>query len=356
MPKLTSTIGLFAALYLITVPLSNAEIYRYKDDNGRWHYSDTKPHNSNKEVQQVQQKHHNTIDLDINNFVAPAIPPDLCQADADRDSLYYKKRGGYLGKKGSFELQEKKTDENSRTLYALNNYFLPIELEINLSQSNNIKTQPALPLSITVPAQKKIKVAEISVNQAFKPWSYSYSHRYGLGDKNARHDSDCYYLAPVPPANDYLITQAFNGSFSHNSSYNRYAIDIAMPLGTPVLAARSGVVIHKQTEEVLNGLDESFKSRANSIAILHADGTIAVYAHLQFRSIRFREGMSVKTGQVIAKSGNTGYSTGPHLHFEVVSNQNLRWQSMPFKFIQEGEIITPQQGETVSNKALETQP
>ncbi len=165
-------------------------------------------------------------------------------------------------------------------------------------------------------------------------------------------------IAPIyHPCLPARITQSPRrlSGFSHNSPYNRYAVDIAMPLGTPVLATRDGVVINRKTEHVLSGLSESFKSRANSIAILHGDGTIAVYAHLQFRSIRFHEGMSVKAGDVIAKSGNTGYSTGPHLHFEVVKNKNMIWHAMHFEFMLDGIPVVPQTGMLLRNTAKEKQ-
>lgn len=71
---------------------------------------------------------------------------------------------------------------------------------------------------------------------------------------------------------------------------------------------------------------------ANVVRILHEDGTYAIYAHLNWNSIRVRVGDVVERGEYIADSGNTGYSSGPHLHFVVVRNTGMTMQSVPVTF------------------------
>jgi murein DD-endopeptidase MepM/ murein hydrolase activator NlpD len=82
-------------------------------------------------------------------------------------------------------------------------------------------------------------------------------------------------------------------------------IDIAGPIGTPILSAADGVVIEA-------GPASGF---GLWVRVQHEDGTITVYGHLDTFSVR--EGQQVKAGQQIARMGNRGFSTGPHLHFEV---------------------------------------
>lgn len=85
-----------------------------------------------------------------------------------------------------------------------------------------------------------------------------------------------------------------------------YGIDIAGPIGTPILAAADGVVLEA-------GPASGF---GLWVRVQHPDGTITIYGHMQDYSVR--EGQQVKAGQQIARMGNRGFSTGPHLHFEVV--------------------------------------
>lgn len=81
------------------------------------------------------------------------------------------------------------------------------------------------------------------------------------------------------------------------------------------------------------GVDPNIQSRANAIRILHADGTMAVYAHLQADSVWVALGQRVECGAWLANSGNTGFSTGPHLHFVVQRNAGLELVSTPFEFV-----------------------
>ena len=85
-------------------------------------------------------------------------------------------------------------------------------------------------------------------------------------------------------------------------------IDIAVPVGTSVKAAECGVVIFAG-----NG-----GSYGNLVKIDHGNGVITAYAHLD--TISVSKGQAVNSNTEIAKSGNTGRSTGPHLHFEVVKD------------------------------------
>lgn len=83
-------------------------------------------------------------------------------------------------------------------------------------------------------------------------------------------------------------------------------IDVAAPIGTPILAAAAGSVIAAEWHDGGYG---------NLVKIQHPDGSVTLYAHNQ--KILVREGQAVEQGELIAEMGSTGYSTGPHLHFEV---------------------------------------
>jgi murein DD-endopeptidase MepM/ murein hydrolase activator NlpD len=80
------------------------------------------------------------------------------------------------------------------------------------------------------------------------------------------------------------------------------------------------------------GLDlEQYGGRANFVRIVHEDGTMAVYAHLQEDGVLVRPGQRVRTGQRIGTSGNTGFTTAPHLHIALQVNRGMRLESIPFR-------------------------
>lgn len=83
-------------------------------------------------------------------------------------------------------------------------------------------------------------------------------------------------------------------------------IDIAAPVGTPIFAAAAGVVIKSGWNSGGYG---------NMVDIQHTDGTITRYAHN--KRLLVHKGQAVYQGQQISEMGNTGFSTGPHLHFEI---------------------------------------
>lgn len=152
------------------------------------------------------------------------------------------------------------------------------------------------------------------------------------GTLNVQHDDTVRYQFPLKPAEDFTIVQGFGGAFSHKGA-SRYAVDIAVPVGTPVYAARGGRVIDIKASSDSGGPEKSFADEANFIAILHADNTVGEYYHLKKNGVAVSLGDTVSTGDKIGFSGNTGFSTIPHLHFAVyrVTDQG-RHQTIPFIF------------------------
>jgi murein DD-endopeptidase MepM/ murein hydrolase activator NlpD len=67
------------------------------------------------------------------------------------------------------------------------------------------------------------------------------------------------------------------------------------------------------------------------VRLLHDDGAMSVYAHLKTDGVHVRVGQRVRAGQPIGLSGNTGFTTGPHLHFAVQVNRGMRLESIPFR-------------------------
>lgn len=235
--------------------------------------------------------------------------------------------------------------EREPILNVSNDYGGPVELEFFLLESKNISSLPQLPVRVVVPAESEIEAVRMWPTQEDAAFSYSYSYRHGIGDPSAEHRPSRPYRPPFQAGNTFLISQAFHGTYSHNSPQSEYAIDIAMPPGTPVCAAREGVIMDIANDFFTGGTDrEEYSRRANFIRISHDDGTMALYAHLEVESILVGIGTRVVAGEIIARSGDTGFSSGPHLHFAVQKNTDLKLESLPFKILNaDGNGVTPKQ-------------
>jgi len=165
--------------------------------------------------------------------------------------------------------------------------------------------------------------------------------RSGWGLTGEKHAPSVAYRLPFDERG-FRVGQAPGGHFSHRDAENRYAVDFTLPEGTPVLAARAGRVTRVQSGFNGNGLAPRDRERANYVRITHDDGSMAVYAHLLQDGVAVREGQYVDVGERIALSGNTGYSTAPHLHFAVQVQQGTELRSIPVRIVTpRGELHFP---------------
>lgn len=127
-------------------------------------------------------------------------------------------------------------------------------------------------------------------------------------------DSCPIYQLPFDAEKKVWVAQGYNGCFSHKGELS---LDFKLKKGTPIYAARSGVVSRIKEDSKERGLKRKYLSKGNHIIIKHRDGTYAGYWHLQFEGVLPEVGDSIHVGDLIAYSGNTGYSSLPHLHFFV---------------------------------------
>jgi len=133
--------------------------------------------------------------------------------------------------------------------------------------------------------------------------------------------------AYLPDVQDYGLSTGFiwpaDGVFTSGFGWRwgriHAGIDIAAPVGTPILAAASGVIDYASWSDGGYG---------NMIDIRHANGTITRYAHMN--ELYVKEGQTVAQGQTIGAMGSTGFSTGPHLHFEIRPNGGSAIDPMSF--------------------------
>lgn len=123
------------------------------------------------------------------------------------------------------------------------------------------------------------------------------------------------------PLDNIIVTQRFGKTSASKRLYtsgSHNGADFGVPIGTPVKSVLEGVVVGTGNTDQYKGC----YSFGKWIMVKHPNGLSTIYAHLSV--IKAVEGNSVTTGEVIGYSGNTGYSTGPHLHLGVYATQGVR--------------------------------
>jgi len=127
------------------------------------------------------------------------------------------------------------------------------------------------------------------------------------------------YRLPWDDPRPFMITQAPGGRVTtHISRSMRDAVDIAMPAGVRVVAARAGVVDGLEDREAASPEDEPLTYEGNFVRVRHEDGTVAVYAHLRHKGVAVAVGDTVAAGDLLGYSGASGDVHTAHLHFVVV--------------------------------------
>ena len=216
--------------------------------------------------------------------------------------------------------------EGGETLKVRNDLYAPVQIELRLDNVQNAVGAPDQPIHWVLPPRSSIRLVSLAPAEPGKPMSYKTKLRSVLGDPRL---APQHYAYPLPwRGGPFKLTQGANGKYSHFTPKGRYAQDIAMPEGTPIVAARGGVVVKTENHQSGRGTNPS----GNFVRILHDDGTMGVYLHLMRGSVMVQEGQHVAVGTPLARSGNTGNSTGPHLHFVIQRNVGLALESIPFDF------------------------
>ena len=198
---------------------------------------------------------------------------------------------------------------------------------------------------MTLPPRSETRITVVEKQNSSKAMSFSSQFQFLPGDPEAVHSPEGPYRLPFALATTFPVSQAYPDRITHGDPSSEHAVDFSMPIGTPIYAARGGTIIEVASDFFDSGVDPSVDGpRANVVRVLHEDGTMALYAHLSWNSIRVVPGERVARGQYLADSGNTGFSTGPHLHFVVQRNRGGSIVSVPIEFAGAAGPVTVRRG------------
>ena len=299
---------MLVALALLPWSAAAKNIYKYQDENGIWHFTDRAPESD--------------VEFEIT----------------------------YMEREPEPRVQMRKEGPKENPVYMVfNDFWGPVEIELNLMDAVNVLSEPKLPARFVIPAQTERTLVGIGALDPRRGFQYRLSVASVPGRPIDPPAGDIVLFPPFAAGEEYPVSQGFQGERTHTTPDSEFAIDIVMPVGTPVLAARAGTVMDVEEDFNRGGTDRSkFVDKANHVRILHADGTMGLYAHLDLASVSVRPGSRIRAGQQIARSGNTGFSTGPHLHFAVQANIGMKLISLPFKFqVAGGSPAAPEEAQVL---------
>ena len=234
-----------------------------------------------------------------------------------------------------FDLSKNKVYIKNDTLYcSLHNYLdCPLRFYITTTDNNiNKLLQSLSPITFRIKTDTLIKIPLHGNSSDIVQTSWGAC----LGDLDRKTDGNNMSL-PFGKGKTYKVVQGYNGQYSHHTDYSRYAIDFGLQVNDTVCAAEDGFVVGVIKDYTKGGNDKRWEQFANYITLYHPhSGLYTQYAHLKYNGSLVKVGDTVKQGQAIALAGMTGFTSIPHLHFNVLipSPPTDGFRSAPAVFIE----------------------
>lgn len=218
-------------------------------------------------------------------------------------------------------------------LYATNDGPSPVSTRITFTELDNARSTRGGGFDVLLAPHSARPLGDVAGAKAGERYAFRYTYRWHLGDAAARPDPAAVYRLPFGDGLSFGFSQAPGSVLStHGEGGQEWAVDIPMPIGTPIVAARAGYVVEVVGEFGEGAPDVAMVSRTNYVRIIHDDGTFAVYGHLLKDSPTVQMGQRVSVGTPLGLSGSSGYSSGPHLHFAVERYNGEVSVTIPFRF------------------------
>ncbi len=219
--------------------------------------------------------------------------------------------------------------------FADNDHIVPVWISVTFPSLINLKASEPLPFRALIPPKSAGRpLFSLHGTGQGGRRSYRMLVSHATGDPaEARPDPEFLYLFPFRHGTKHQVTQGYKGAFTHGDE-NLYALDFDFDTGTPVTAARGGLVVEVKEDSSRGGPHASYAEDGNYILVRHDDGTFGNYVHLRRNGAIVEPGDRIEAGRHIGYSGSTGVSSGPHLHFDVrVPTEDGKMQSIPVRFL-----------------------
>ncbi|MCK9372859.1 MAG: M23 family metallopeptidase [Sulfuricurvum sp.] len=223
-----------------------------------------------------------------------------------------------------------------------------VTLALDFEKLVNLKPDHPLPLYVELSGKSKKEVLTLTPIDTSAVTDEASSYGWVKGSAFAKHDDDYVYRLPFSGGKCVEVSQGYNGAVSHKG-LSAYAVDFAIPIGTPIYAAREGEIVGVDVSHDLGGASPEYRPYMNYINIKHSDGTLGNYFHLKLNGSVVKIGQKIKRGDLIGYSGSTGYCTAPHLHFSVSTVDPVsmrRPMNLPIKMqTLNGIVMAPRKGD-----------
>jgi murein DD-endopeptidase MepM/ murein hydrolase activator NlpD len=225
----------------------------------------------------------------------------------------------------------KEQDGDTITLSVRSKYVSEFTVTLEATLENMTASRP-VPFTVQSAGRTSFVLVRFKRTDKTRRWRYRYQPFWQFGARRVTTSNDADYAMPFGPGR-YVVMQGPRGTFSHFAGTgSENAVDWTCPEGTIVCAARAGRVVGARQDSNIGGPDRSFRPFANYVIIKHDDGTFAEYVHLQKDGVMVHLGDEVTVGQPIGLSGQTGFASKPHLHFDVFQAiDGKKKLSLPFR-------------------------